>query len=92
MRKFMSALVAAFFVAGILGTFSVASAAAPVEKPCWSHLDDDPLSETFGDQVPVWAMGGGHLQHQEAGVDTLLGSFATRAECEAAFAEVSSPE
>ena len=86
MRKLVCALVAAFLVAGTLGTFSAAPAAAALEKPCWSHYDDDPLSETFGEQVAVWALGGGHLQHQEDGLDIPLGDVHSRAACEAAFA------
>jgi hypothetical protein len=86
MRKLVCALVAAFLVAGTLGTFSAAPAAAALEKPCWSHYDDDPLSETFGEQVPVWALGGGHVKHEEEGVDVNLGPADSREACETAFA------
>ena len=85
MQKLIASLVAACLVAGVLGVLAASPVAAANLKPCWSHFDDDPLSETFEDQVPVWALGGGHILHQEAGLDTLLGSFETRAECEAAF-------
>jgi hypothetical protein len=89
MRKVLSAFVAAIFVAGVFGILTAAPVAAANVKPCWSHYDDDPLSESFGEQVAVWAMGGGHDKHQEAGLDFPLGEFETRAECEAAFAALS---
>ena len=92
MRKLMSALIAAFLVAGTWGIFSAAPSAAAIEKPCWSHLDTDPLSESFGEAVPVWALGGGHDKHAEALLDRLIGTYETRAECETAFADLISAE
>jgi len=86
MRKLVSGFVGVFLVAGIMAMLSPAAAAAGVAKPCWAHLDNDPLSETFGQQVAVWALGGGHDKHAEALLDELLGETETRVACEELFA------
>ena len=86
MRTVVSAFVVAILIAGTLGVYTATPAAAALTKPCWAHMDNDPLSETFGQLVPVWASGGGHDKHQLAGYDTPLGETETRALCEEAFA------
>ena len=91
MRKMLVGFGAALLVAGVLAV-SATPASAGITKTCWSHQDTDPFladgvtpNPDFGQQVAVWANGGGHVKHEEALLDTNLGPADSYAACVVLF-------
>ena len=92
MRNMMFGFGAAVLVAGMLASVATPASAA-ITKNCWSHLDNEQFladgitpNPDFGQTVPVWANGAGHVKHQLAGFDTLLGTTESYEACVALFA------
>ena len=89
MRNTMFGFGVAVLVAGMLAVVAT-PVSAGASKNCWSHLDNDQFladgitpNPDFGVSFAVWANGGGHDKHAEAGLDVLLGATDSAEACKA---------